>query len=136
QRLHAQALSGGPTMQLFAFALVFALQQPQAGSAQDQRTETRVRFEQPLALGTAQAAAQPLQVSPRDWVIEKNQTATLPARGMLVVHVRAGGRIVTTVGGARAEHKDEDFFVVPAGSGLSVQTGDDTCVLTILEVRR
>jgi gentisate 1,2-dioxygenase len=122
-------------MQLFAFALVLALQQPQAGSAQE-RTETRMRFEQPLALGTAEAAAQPLQVSLRDWVIENNQTATLPARGMLVVHVRAGGRIVTTVGGTRAEHKDEDFFVVPAGSGLSVQTGDDTCVLTILEVRR
>lgn len=100
------------------------------------QTDTRVRFEQPLTLRTADAAAQPVQVSLRDWVIENAQTATLPARGMLVVQVRAGGRIVTTIGATRAEHKDDDFFVVPAGSALSVQTGNDTCVLTILEVRR
>ena len=110
--------------------LLLALAQVQPG------TETRVRYEQPLTLRTAEAAAQPLQVSLRDWVIENRQTATLPARGMLVVHVRAGGPIVTTVGGNRADHKDDDFFVVPAGSELSVQTGNDTCVLTILEVRR
>jgi gentisate 1,2-dioxygenase len=125
---------------LFAIALdLAAVQQPQVESAQAQAqpaTDTRVRFEQSLTLRTAEAAAQPVQVSLRDWVIENRQTATLPARGMLVVHVRAGGRIVITIGGTRAEHKDDDFFVVPAGSGLSVQTGDDTCVLTILEVQR
>jgi gentisate 1,2-dioxygenase len=123
---------------LLALALdLAALRQPPAGAAQPQPgTDTRVRFEQSLTLRTAEAAAQPVQVSLRDWVIENGQTATLPARGMLVVHVRAGGRIVTTIAGARAEHKDDDFFVVPAGSGLSVQTADDTCVLTILEVQR
>ena len=115
-------------MQLLLFALTLALQQP--------ATETRVRFEQALTLRTAGAAAQPVQVSLRDWVIENDQTATLPARGMLVVQVRSGGRIVTTIGGTRAERKDEDFFVVQAGSALTVQTGNDTCVLTVLEVQR
>ena len=110
-------------------------QQQPAGSA-ERVTETRVRFEQSLWLRTAEAAAQPVQVSLRDWVIENRQTAILAARGMLVVHVRAGGPIVTTIGGTRAERKDDDFFVVPAGSALSVQTGDDTSVLTILEVQR
>lgn len=123
-------------MQLLLLAAVLGLQQPQADAAQAQRTETRTRFEQPLALRTAGAVAQPIQVSLRDWVVENNQTATLPAAGMLVVHVRAGTRVVTTIDGARAERKDDDFFVVPAGSALSVQTADDTCVLTILEVRR
>lgn len=114
-----------------------AAQQPQVDAGQAQPgTDTRMRFEQPLTLRTTDAAAQPVQVSLRDWTIENRQTATLPAGGMLVVQVRAGGRIVTTIGGTRAEHKDDDFFVVPAGSGLSVQTADDTCVLTILEVRR
>jgi hypothetical protein len=121
-------------MEFLLLTLVLALQPPPGGAAQTQ-TDTRVRFEQPLALRTAEAA-QPVQVSLRDWVIENDQTASLPARGMLVVQVRAGGQIVTTVGGARADHKDDDFFVVPAGSGLTVQTGRDTCVLTILEVQR
>jgi hypothetical protein len=123
-------------MQFFLLTLALALQ-PAAGAAQQaQGTDTRVRFEQSLTLRTAEAAAQPVQLSLRDWVIETDQTASLPARGMLVVQVRAGGRIVTTIGGTRTEHKDDDFFVVPAGSGLSVQTGNDTCVLTILEVQR
>ena len=122
-------------MQVMVFALALALQVPQTTQEQP-GTETRVRFDQPLTLRTAAAAAQPVQVTLRDWVVENNQTATLPARGMLLVHVRAAGRIVTTVGGTRAEHKEDNFFVVPAGSGLSVQTDNDTCVLTILEVRR
>ena len=115
-------------MQLLLFALTLALQQP--------ATDTRVRFEQALALQTAEAAAQTVQVSLRDLVIENDQTATVPARGMLVVQMRAGRQIVTTISGTRTEHKDEDFFVVPAGAALTVQTSHDTCVLTILEVQR
>jgi gentisate 1,2-dioxygenase len=124
------------TLSAIAVTAAALLQQPAQPAEPRQVSETRVRFEQPLTIRPAGAAARPVQVSLRDWVIENRQTASLSGRGMLVVHVRAGGRIVTTVDGARAEHKDDDFFVVPAGSGLSVQAGDDTCVLTILEVQR
>lgn len=109
---------------------------PQQTPDAQRGTETRPRFEDSLSLRGADGSAQPVRVSLRDWVVENRQTATLAARGMLVVHVRAGGRIVTTIDGNRTERNDDQFFVVPAGSALTVQTGDDTSVLTILEVQR
>ena len=110
------------------------LQQPEGLRA----TETRVRFEQALSIRTAEAAAQPVRVSLRDWVVREHQQASLTAGGMLIVHVRGGGGtpVFTSVNGVRSERKDDEFFVVPPGATLLVQTGNDTCVFTLLEVQR
>ena len=101
-------------------------------------TETRVRFEQALSIRTTQAAAQPVRVSLRDWVVREHQRASLSATGMLVVHVRGGGGapVFTSVNGVRSARKDDEFFVVPPGATLLVETGNDTCVFTLLEVQR
>lgn len=99
-------------------------------------TETRVRFEQPLTIRTREAAALPVRVSLRDWVVRNRQKASLPAGGMLVVHVRGGAPVYTSIDGVRTERKDDEFFVVPAGATLSVETGNDTCVFTVFEVQR
>jgi len=111
-----------------------ALQQPEGLRA----TETRVRFEQSLSIRTTEAAAQPVQVSLRDWVVREHQRASLTAGGMLIVHVRGGGGtpVFTSVNGVRTERKDDEFFVVPTNATLLVETGNDTCVFTLLEVRR
>jgi hypothetical protein len=57
---------------------------------------------------------------------------------MLIVHVRGGGGapVFTSVNGVRTERKDDEFFVVPANATLLVETGNDTSVFTVLEVRR
>jgi len=99
-------------------------------------TETRVRFEQSLSIRTAEAAPQAVKVSLRDWVVRNRQKATLTAGGMMVLHLRAGAPVYTTVGGVRTERKDEEFFVVQPGASLVVETGNDTCVFTVLEVQR
>jgi len=98
-------------------------------------TETRVRFEQSLSIRTPEAA-QAVKVSLRDWVVRNRQKATLTAGGMMVLHLRAGAPVYTTVGGVRTERKDEEFFVVQPGASLVVETGNDTCVFTVLEVQR
>jgi hypothetical protein len=107
------------------------LQQPEGVRA----TETRVRFEQSLSVKTRDAAARPVKVSLRDWVVRNRQKASLSAAGMLVVHVRAGAPVFTSVQGVRTERKDDEFFVVPSGATLVIETGNDTCVFTILEVQ-
>ena len=99
-------------------------------------TETRVRFEQSLSIRTPEAAAQPVRVSLRDWVVRNRQKASLTAGGMLIMHVRGGAPVFTSVNGVRTERKDDEFFVVPPGATLLVETGKDTCVFTVLEVQR
>ena len=99
-------------------------------------TETRVRFEQPLSIRTPEVAAQPVRVSLRDWVVRNRQRTTLTAGGMLIVHVRGGAPVFTSVGGVRTERKDDEFFVVPPGATLLVETGNETCAFTILELQR
>ena len=99
-------------------------------------TETRVRFEQSLSIRTREAAAQPVRVSLREWVVRNRQKASLPAGGMLVVHLRGGGPVFASVDGSRTQRKDDEFFVVPAGATLTEETGNETCVFTVLEVQR
>jgi hypothetical protein len=120
--------------ELFLTLAIGALlsQQPEGLRA----TETRVRFEQSLSIRTPEAAAQPVRVSLRDWVVRNRQKASLTAGGMLIMHVRGGAPVFTSVDGVRTERKDEEFFVVPPGATLLVETGNDTCVFTVLEVLR
>ncbi len=99
-------------------------------------TETRVRFEQSLSIRTREAAARPVRVSLRDWVVRNGQRASLTAGGMLIVHLHGGGPVFASVDGVRTERKDDEFFVVPPGATLLVETGKDTCVFTVLEVQR
>jgi gentisate 1,2-dioxygenase len=72
----------------------------------------------------------------RNWVVRNLQTASLTATGMLVIHVRAGGPAVTVIDGQRAQREEGDFFVVPPGAMLSVETQNETVVFSVLEVRR
>jgi hypothetical protein len=105
-------------------------------TAELRSSETRVRLEQSLSIRSREAAARPVVISLRDWVVRNGQTASLPAGGMLLMHLLGGGPVFTTVDGVRTERHDDEFFVVPADSALSVETGRETCVFTLLEVRR
>jgi len=121
-------------MHEFLLTLAIGVQAQQAEALR--ATETRTRLEQSLSVRTQDAAAQPLRVNLRDWVVRNRQTARLTAAGMLLMHVRAGGPVSVTVNGTRTERKDGEFFVVPPGATVVVETGNDTCVFTILEVQR
>ena len=61
--------------------------------ARDRATGDRdqVRFEEALSIRTADRAAQPLNVSLREWVVRNQQKTILTASGVLVVQLRAGG---------------------------------------------
>jgi hypothetical protein len=100
------------------------------------QTESRMRFEQPLSLRTADAAAQPVKVTLRDWIIRNGQTLSVKTTGMLVIQMRAGDAIGLTVNGQRTTRRDNEYFTVPVGAAVTIETGNDTAVLTVLEVQR
>jgi hypothetical protein len=111
-------------------------QQQAAAEALPPQPEVRPRFEQSLSARGADNAAQSVKVSLRDWTVRDNQKATIKTTGTLLIQVRAGGPINVSVGGQRTERKETEFFTVAAGVDLTIETGNDTVVLTVLQVER
>jgi hypothetical protein len=120
---------------LIAIALAAASPQ-QPAEALPPQPEVRPRFEQSLTTRGADNATQSVKVSLRDWTVRDNQKVAIKTTGALLIQVRAGGPINVSVGTQRSERKESEFFSVPAGAALTIETGNDTVVLTVLEVQR
>jgi hypothetical protein len=112
------------------------LPQQQAAEVLPQQPEVRPRFEESLSVRGADNITQAVKVSLRDWTVRDNQKATIKTSGALLIQVRAGGPINVSVGGQRTERREAEFFTVPAGAELTIETANDTVVLTVLEVQR
>ena len=80
--------------------------------------------------------AQRVTVKLGDWVIRNRQRARLPETGTLLVQMRGGGPVITVVNGTRTERHDDEWFTVPNGAELIVETGNDTALLTVLVLKR
>jgi hypothetical protein len=118
---------------LIAFAIGLALaQQVESPTA----TESRLRFEQALSIRTPDNPAQPVKVVLRDWVIRNRQRVSVTTTGMLVIQMLAGDTMTMAVNGQSTTRRDNEYFTVPAGAALTIETGNDTVVLTVLEVQR
>lgn len=129
------------TTRLLVIALaLFVLGRQQAATTQTEtvaQPQTRVRFTQEMSMRRpADAQAQPVKVALRDWIVRNRQTLSVKTTGMLVMQMRAGETIVVTVNGQRSERKENEYFTVPADAALTIQTSDDTAVLTVLEVQQ
>jgi hypothetical protein len=117
-------------------AMAATLPQQQAAEVLPQQPEVRPRFEESLSVRGADNITQAVKVSLRDWTVRDNQKATIKTSGALLIQVRAGGPINVSVGGQRTERREAEFFTVPAGAELTIETANDTVVLTVLEVQR
>ena len=83
----------------------------------------------------AKVAQADVQVTLRNWIIPNRQRVErLPENGFLVIQVRSGEDLTTVINGERRERRVEEFFTVPAGATLSVETGNDTAILQILSI--
>jgi len=111
-------------------------QQQAAVEALPPQPEVRPRFEQSLSARGADNVPQSVKVSLRDWSVRDNQKVTIKTTGTLLVQVRAGGPVNISVGGQRTERREAEFFTVPAGVDLTIETGNDTVVLTVLQLER
>jgi len=70
----------------------------------------------------------------RNWIIPNRQRIEkFPEAGLLVVQVRAG-YVYTVVAGKRHLRGTDQFFTVPAGATMAVETADDSAILQVVSL--
>jgi hypothetical protein len=80
-------------------------------------------------------AFQRVSLRVRNWIIQDRQRIDrLPETGLLVVHVRAG-YVFTTIDGKRRLRGTDQFWTVPAGVAMALETGDDAAILQVVSLR-
>jgi hypothetical protein len=82
-------------------------------------------------------AGMPKQVALRirNWIIPNGQRIVrFPEQGLLVVQLRAGS-LITTIEGKRQQRAVEEFWTVPPGTAMSIETEQDSVILQVVSLR-
>jgi quercetin dioxygenase-like cupin family protein len=99
------------------------LAQPGA-SAQTVPLKPLERFDGTIVVGTRE-----IHVLIRNWVIPNGQQIPqFPHEGFMVAQLRAG-TLITVIHDERQERHEGEFWTVPAGSSMVVETGEDAAIL-------
>jgi gentisate 1,2-dioxygenase len=95
----------------------------------------RERFVGTLVVRSAGGSTRPVRITLRQWVVNGGHSIRqLADSGVLLVQLRSGNAAVS-IGDRRFEPAIDTFFVVPAGAGMSVTTGQDEAVFEVLSIR-
>jgi hypothetical protein len=89
--------------------------------------ETRVR--------TAQGTAV-VRVDIRNWTFGgglKVDELPLQTRGLMIVQLR-GGNLATVIDGQRQERREGEFWTVPAGARMGIETAGDSAVIQTIVI--
>ena len=93
------------------------------------------RFEGTVELRPREGTARRVRVVMRNWIIDnRRQISRFPEEGFLIVQLRAG-KLTTTIEGKRAERTEDEFWTVPAGSVMSIETGNDSAIIQTVAIR-
>jgi len=93
------------------------------------------RFSGPVTVRARDGSARVVQVVVRNWIVDNRQKiARFPEEGPVIVQL-TGGELVTIIGGQRQERKSGEFWTVPAGSTMSLETGNDSAALQTVAIR-
>jgi hypothetical protein len=77
----------------------------------------------------------PVALSMRNWIIPNRQRIErFPEQGLLVIQIRAGS-VTTIIGGKRQERGTDEFWIVPAGTTMGIETGQDSAILQVVALR-
>jgi hypothetical protein len=91
---------------------------------------TSLRNARLLAAGQAE-----IQTTLRNWTIPNRQRIErFPEQGFLIVQVRSGEDMSTVIDGQRQKRTVDEFFTVPSGSTMSIETGNDSVVLQTFSI--
>jgi len=117
----------------YLFVLQAVAQQQPEGFDPPVRPEPIERFRGPVTVRTAAGANRTVNVAIRTWGIQNRQRITLPETGFRVVQLISGD-LTTVIAGQRQQRKEGDFWTVPAGQDLVVETARDTVMLSVVSI--
>ena len=101
-----------------------------------QAVDVATRFDNSLALGPPEKRSDTPSVSVRVWTIYDHQRIErFQETGFIVAHLRAG-ELVTVINGVRQERNEDDFWTVPEGATMSLETDRDTATLQTWAIRK
>ena len=116
---------------------VVALLVPTAGMSQQERSaqpKPTERFSGKARLLTPRARE--VSIAIHNWIIDERsriEALELPVRGLVIVHLR-GGSLTTVIGGKRQQRRADEFWTVPAGARMGIETGNDSAILQTIVV--
>ena len=128
-------------MRPWGFALATLCVLASTASAQEQKYQRGEAEQFPLVPIERLSAPLPARRNPalagarvvfRHWNIANDQRVEIPHEGFLLVHVHSGD-VMVTAGGTRTERHGDEFFTVPPGVPLIVETSRDSVVLRTLD---
>ncbi len=108
---------------------------PQPGN---HAAENRVRFFQRFLGETQLRTGEAVHVDIRDWSIGGGvKLERLPAEidGLMIVRLR-GGALTTIINGKRQQRRENEFWTVPAGTSMALETGDDSAIIETIVIRK
>jgi hypothetical protein len=110
--------------------------QTQELSTTELRRAPVTKFDGTVTIKTKDGGTRPLQVTIQDWIVDGGLAIKrFPVKGFAVVRLAAGSA-TTTIKGKSAKRQEEEFWTLPPGAVMSVETGNDTAVLETVTVRR
>lgn len=93
------------------------------------------RFDGPVTFRGKDGRPQTVRVVVRNWTIpNRQQIVRFPEEGFLIVQLR-GGQLTTVISGQRQERREDEYWTVPAGVAMSIETGNDTATIQTTAVR-
>ena len=99
------------------------------------RVSSTERFAGETRVRTAGQDA-PVRVAIRNWSLGgglKLAELPLPVKGLMIVQLR-GGRVTTVIQGNSQARREGEFWTVPPGVPMGVETGDDSATLQTIVV--
>jgi len=95
----------------------------------------RERFNGTVTVKDRAGRTRVLEIQMRDWTIPNRQRVErFPQDGTIIVQLRAGD-LVTVMNGQRQARTPDDFWTVPAGTAMTIETGQDTVALQTVATR-
>lgn len=72
----------------------------------------------------------------KNWIVDGGQEIEdFPERGFLVVQLR-GGELTTIINGERQHRQEDEFWTVPEGAVMGLETEDDSAIIQTVSILR
>lgn len=92
-------------------------------------------FESRATVRDTSGAQKTVVLTIRNWIIpNRQQVPAFPDHGLLVIQVRAGS-LTTIIDSKRQKRGVDEFWTVPPGTTMGIETDEDSVILQVVSLR-